>query len=163
MPVDFTVTAGGSDIKVKKNNSLVLAPGSYGKLEVESSAELTLSSGTYLFKKFKVDTDSVVNLDASGGAIVVKVEKKVELKDRVQMLLLGSPTDVLFLVAGEVKLGKQGTYVGTYLAPYGDVELNDEAVLTGALYGKKVVIKKLAQLNSAPAIDLVISSLAHSG
>lgn len=109
-----------------------------------------------------MDKDSMVDLDAAGG-IVIEVKKKVEIKDRVQMVLLGDgqARDVLFLVGEDVKLGKRGNFAGTFLAPYGNVELNDdEAKLYGALYGKQVNIRKRSKIYSAAAVDPAIRSLA---
>ncbi len=110
-----------------------------------------------------MDKDSVISLDASGGPIVIEVEGMVYIERRVQMVLIGDSeaTDVLFLATGDVDLGKKGQYFGTFLAPYGDVTLRDEAKLTGAMYGGKYVeLKELAQLSSAPAVDLVVSRFA---
>jgi FtsP/CotA-like multicopper oxidase with cupredoxin domain len=160
LPVNFTVVPGSQNFKVKKWESRELEPGVYKKLKVEESAVLTLFSGEYVFEEFLLEKDSTVNL--VGGPIVIKVEKKVEMKDRVRMELLDGTEakDVLFLVSDSVMLGKRGNYLGSFLAPYGDVELGEDAFLTGALYGKDVSIKKRAELTREPACDLIANLFA---
>ncbi len=160
LPVNFTVSPGSDDIRVQTGESLDLAPGVYGKLDVKKDAMLTLVSGSYVFEEVKIDNDCIVNLDTTLGPIVVEVQKRVEIRDRVLMSLLGSPVDVLFLVGDGVKLGKSGDFSGTFLAPYGDVELEQDAQMTGALYGKKITIKKEARLVFQPAVDAIVSRFA---
>ena len=161
LKIDFSVTPGRNDVNVKKGKSLDLSPGDYKKLKVEKSATLSLQSGVYRFEEFKIENGGLVELDSTSGGepIIIEVSKKIEMQDAVQMVLIGNSeaTDVLFLTTDSVKLGKQGTFVGTYLAPYGKNELAEDAFLTGALYAKSVDIKKRAKLNSVPAAELVIS------
>lgn len=65
------------------------------------------------------------------------------------------PRDILFRVAGsKVDLGKEGFFLGTFIAPRGDVELGERATLYGALYGEKVEFKKGALIVGVPARDL---------
>ncbi len=51
-------------------------------------------------------------------------------------------------------LKKNGIYFGTFLAPDAEVKIEDEATLTGALYGKKVDIGQRAVITGLPARDL---------
>jgi predicted acyltransferase (DUF342 family) len=152
---EFEVIHGTSDFKVEKNTQVLLLPGNYKKLEVGENATLTLINGTYTFEEIVVKKDAIVELEAGAGSIVLAVKKKVEFDERAQMIQYsGAATDVLVLVAqGDVKLGKQGQYVGTFYAPNGHIDLEDEASLTGALYGEKVHVKKYASVTFAPAID----------
>lgn len=155
----FTVVYGSADVDVEEGAPVTLPPGAYKKLVVEENAVLTLMAGAYSFEEFKVEKDGIVNLSLGGSTVVVKVKKNVELQDRAQMVLLsGSAEDVLFLVAeGNVKLKKEGAYIGTFIAPEGHIDLEDDATLTGGLYGEKVHIKKQATLTGAPAVALYLS------
>lgn len=157
--VNFTVVHGDEDIEVKRETPVTLAPGVYGKLKVESAAMITLGAGEYVFKEFVVDNDAVVNLDLNGGELTIYVSKKVELKDRVEMVLVGDAAaeNVLFLTTDEVKLGKEGRYVGTYFTPQHKAELNEHSTLVGALYGDKVHLKKQGTLIAEPAIKRFVS------
>ena len=154
----FSVSRGRSDITVGKNQSMTLSPGAYKDLKVEDNATLTLLAGVYTFEEIVVEDDASVVLAIGNGTLLVEAVKKIELKDDTQVTLTsGVPESVLFRSEGDkVELGKRGNYVGTYLAPADDVELGEDSTLTGALYGRKLKIKKNADLFSAPAIDMMI-------
>ena len=81
------------------------------------------------------------------------------MKENVQMAIVsGSAQEVLFRVQGHhVHLHKDGTYLGTFLAPDAHIDLGEGATLTGALYGKKVHIKKRVSVTGQPALDLFMS------
>ena len=152
--VALALTSGGPDINVKKGETTTLAPGVYGKLEVKQGATLNLRAGTYAFEKIDIEKAGLVNLDLTDGAILINVVKDVDMKESVQVVVTsaeGSATDILFRVqGGHIKLHKNGRYIGTYLAPDGDIELAEGAFLKGALYGEKVHIKKGATVESDP-------------
>ena len=65
--------------------------------------------------------------------------------------------DVLFRVGGKVDLGKLGSYLGTYLAPYGELKLGEGARLEGALYGHKVKLEKESQIIGWPALEVFMA------
>ena len=66
----------------------------------------------------------------------------------------GSAASTLIRVAGgEVKLGKEGTFLTTFIAPDAHIDQLEDAFLTGALYGGKVQIKKDAAIINEPALD----------
>jgi hypothetical protein len=156
--VNVSVSASGSDVKIEKNDTEALAPGSYGKLKVEEGAMLTLSAGTYTFEDIDVHKNATLAFDLGGGQAIIDVEKKVDLKEGVQMSVAGGgASDILLRVAGkDVKLGKEGSFLGTYVAPQGHIRLDEDAALTGALHGAKVQLKKHSIVNADPALSLVI-------
>ena len=86
--------------------------------------------------------------------------RRAKCKDNVQIQIVttGDARDVLFRVAGDsLELGKQGSYLGTFLAPNGKVKLEDDATLVGALYGKGVTLGKRVGITGMPARDLFAS------
>jgi hypothetical protein len=71
----------------------------------------------------------------------------------------GSAADILFRVEGsDVKLGKDGIFLGTFIAPEAHIDLLEGATLTGALYGRKVQIKLKAVVIGEPALDPFIQA-----
>jgi len=134
-----------------------LAPGDYGKLKVEDGAALTLEAGSYTFKEIDVHKNATIAFDLGGGQVVIDVEKKVDLKEDVVMTVSGGAArDILFRAAGkDVKLGKGGIFLGTFIAPEAHIDLHEDAVLTGALYGEKVHLKKHSVVNPDPALALI--------
>jgi cytoskeletal protein CcmA (bactofilin family) len=159
-PVDFTVVPGTVDISIKRKHSETLLPGSYRKLKVENEGAITLTAGVYVFAELEVGHGAVVYLDLNGGALLVDVLGKVGFKDRVRITLLGAddrPSNVLVRALGDdVTLGKEGCYVGTFLAPNAGIELEDDAALNGALYAKTVKTGKGARLAFDPALRLYV-------
>ena len=60
-------------------------------------------------------------------------------------------------VAGsDVKLGAGGTFIGTFIAPDAHIDMYEDAMLEGTLYGGKVHIKKGARVMYERALDLFI-------
>ena len=54
----------------------------------------------------------------------------------------------------DVKLGKNGAFLGTYVAPAAHIDVHEGAGVTGALHGRQVQLKKNASVTAAPAIEL---------
>lgn len=69
----------------------------------------------------------------------------------------GDATKILFRVDGNhVKLHKNGIYLGTFIVPDGHIDIEENATITGALYGDKVQLKKNVNLIAAPAVQLYV-------
>jgi uncharacterized repeat protein (TIGR01451 family) len=163
-PLLLSVSAGGLDVQVAMSDTLDLAPGSYGELKVKEGATLNLSAGEYAFEEIEVKKNATVNIDLSSSpnTIVIEVEGDLEMDEGTQMHLTGSggAEDILIVATGHsVELNKQGVYLGTFLAPSADVELEEYSTLEGMLFGKEVEVKKWAILTGAPAIDLFADHL----
>ncbi len=152
-PVWLFLKAGYSDIRVGKNESRVLAPGRYRKLEVKEHAVLTLSSGKYAFKSFRVDKKSRIHLDLMDGPILIKVVKGLELKKQIKMSVIsaqGDIKDIQFQVGEKADFKKEGHYLGTYLGFKAHMNLKSWSHLEGALYGRKVKVEEsVTVLNNA--------------
>jgi cytoskeletal protein CcmA (bactofilin family) len=174
--VAFSASPGTENVTVRRGDSTTLAPGVYRDLRVRIGTRLTLSPGQYVFRRFTVEKGAQLELDLSGGTIVVDVAKKLELQRDVQMAIsltpegqpTGEPTDILFRVAdgahddanndeASVQLQRGGAYLGTFLAPSSNVMLGEDARLAGALYGRKVRVEQRAQITGMPARDLFAS------
>ena len=153
----LALTHGTTDIKIDKETQESLAPGDYAKLEVKDGATLTLSSGHYRFEEIKVQKEVNLIFDLTAGPVTLDVTDKIDLGEGVTMSVIGgAATDILIRSTGEsVKLKKEGTFLGTFLAPNADIDLSEESSLTGALFGKKVDIKKGAHVTGAPALGLL--------
>jgi len=156
---ELSITADGDDVEIGEDETLVLPPGSYGKLEVKEDANLVLQSGQYVFEKIEVKEKAAVQYNLSGGPIIIDVETDLEIKEDVQMIVtssIGDAADILFRVQGKVELKKDGQYLGTYLATGQDIELKEDNFFEGALYGGKVEIKENAQIIAALASDVFL-------
>jgi PKD repeat protein len=160
--VTLSLTAGGPDVLLGRNETRTLAPGNYGILRTRDGAILELSSGHYRFERFNLGRDSKIRLDLSGGPVIIDAVEKLKMKRRVRMTIVsatGDATGVFFQVGGtrKIKLKKGGHYLGTFLAPDGDLKLGKWAKLRGALYGRQANAKKGAEITGDPAIDVFVS------
>jgi len=101
--VVLSMTAGGPEVKIKKDGDLTLDPGSYGNLRVGQGATLNLVSGEYAFTEIEVEKGATINLNLGDGWMVIKVVGDMTVHKEVQMRVVGSGSaaDVLFLVDGD--------------------------------------------------------------
>ena len=164
----LSIQAGGSNETINENATVPLPPGSYGDVKVKKKGTLQLENGTYIFKKLVVEDRGTIEMNVTGGPILIKVEKDVDLKKETSMVAVGAAPassgaeDILFQVAGSrVKLGKDGSYLGTFLAPEGHMDLKDDATLDGAMFGEKVHLKKRSKITGNPALGLLLIASAE--
>ena len=128
-----------------KDGALTLAPGRYGQLDSALHDHIILQGGTYDFSEFNLDRKSRLTVDLTNGEpLVVRVAGDVNLGIKVRMEAIGGDaSDIIFLVGGsKVWLGLNGTYLGTFVAPLGQVIVGIKADLTGAAWGASVWAKK---------------------
>ncbi len=156
--VTVEVSASGADVTVRKNETTALAPDTYGKLKVEEGGTLELDAGTYTFESIDAHKNASIEFGLEDGDVTIDVEKQVDLKEGVVMTVSGGDaSDILFRIAGSsVKLGKDGTFVGTYVAPDAHIDALEDASVVGALHGRKVHLKKGASVRPAPAFSLFV-------
>jgi len=156
--VDFAIIAYGPDVMVDKYETENLEPDAYGRLIVDEGATLILSAGNYIFREIIMHKDATLQIELDGGDLVIDVQVKVELKEGVEISATGGDAShILWRIAGsEVKLGMDGIYLGTFLAPYGHIDVAEGAIVTGALHGAQVQMKKDSVLHSHPALALFI-------
>lgn len=153
--VQVHVQAGRISKRVPKNGFLLLDPGNFGEITVKEGGTLQLTDGIYHFKSLKVEKQGVVEFLIEDDAwTVINVEQNLEFGEEVQITApTGSAADILFKIKGNaVKLGKEATLLGTYIAPGAHIDMHEDAVLTGLLYSEMVQVKKNAEVNYAPAI-----------
>ncbi len=161
-PVTLALIAGGSDVSLARNETRALAPGSYGQVESRPGAVLELSSGRYRFTRLALRAASQIHVDLSGGPVIVDVTGELRLGRRNRIVVTsvaGGPEDVFFQKQGpgRVRLKRGGRYVGTFLAPDGDLKLGRWTVLEGALYGREANAKRGAEVRQRPALDVFVS------
>ena len=158
----LSINAGGADVEVDDGETLVLAPGSYGELEADKTSTLILSAGEYAFEKLEVSEGSTIHFDLSGGSVIINVVEEFELDKEVQMTAAGGDASSILVQVqdDDVILKKEGTYLGTFLAPAGTIKLEKESTLTGMLVGEKVEIKEGCVVNGVVALDLLIEASA---
>jgi len=163
---DLEIEAGGGNVDLAKDEAFSLPPGVYGKLKMKQGAVLILSEGDYSFDSVDGKKGSIIKMNSVSGAIRINVvgDFKLDQESEIQGLSADGfdpATSVLIQVQGEkVKLGQKGHYLGTFMAPNADIDLEQNAVFSGALYGKRVQVGKDTIVNVRAAIDLMIAATA---
>ena len=168
LPV-LNLVAGGSDVRVSKNDSILLAPGVYQALQAKQNSTVELVSGHYSFSEFKVERGSVLQLDLTDGPVIVDVVGELNMEGVEMSVLNGGAQDVLFQVQGDqAKLGTDedddevvGAYIGTYLVANGQLMLEPGVTLIGAGYARSVMVKEDGLVQPEPAIDLLVEAAAQ--
>ena len=160
--VTLALAAGGADQLLAINEVRALAPGNYGRLRTRSGAVVQLSAGQYRFERFNLGRDARLELDLSGGPVVIDVVDKLKMKRRVRMVVTsatGGATDVLVQSGSPhwIRLKRGSHLLGTFLAPEADLRLGQWTKLEGALYGRQVIAKKGAEVVANPALELFVS------
>ena len=151
LPPFKSAPAGDIDITVGKNESLVLAPGDYGKIYVRDRGTLTFTGGVYNIEKLEVKKKGHIRFE---GATEVRVESKMQFKDDVYVGPAGGSyidaSDIIFYIDGyendAAKLYKDVVFFGTIYAANGKVKLKKDVTFTGAILAEEIKVDKESSL-----------------
>jgi hypothetical protein len=165
--LSVSVVAGSNDVTVASGGTQALAPGSYGKLRIRSGGTLSMTVGRYIFASIDADTNAVLALDlapvAGNATLLIDVAGAISMKDGSKMRIdsaVGDARNILIRSAGgQVQLGKNGAYLGSFVAPAGQLEVGDSSTFTGLLYGLKVTLKTGVKVSWLPALDAIVANL----
>lgn len=157
---------GAGKLKVKQKESIDLPPNSasnpaYGSLDADHHATVTLRSGTYYFDKFvmKHDAKLVIQIDR-GAPITVNVQQGIQMGHHSGVTIRGGDAShVLFNIGGAgilpeadeddepppkekptpaSRIQHHAQFAGTLYSPQGELRLEHNAVVEGALIGREV-------------------------
>ncbi len=144
----LSFTAGSTNVKVKKDETLALAPGSYGDVKVEDRATLELTTGEYFFKKLELKKEATLSVDLAAGAVEVNVVEKVKLDKKAAVVLVsaGAAGSRLFTVNSlenkNIELKQESVFLGTLIAPDAKVKIEKDAFFKGAICAEEIDVKK---------------------
>ena len=168
IPGFFLPTLGlrlpGGVVEIAKDGELSLPPGVYGEVLLKQNATLRLQAGTYRFDALDIGQKGRVELDLTGGSIVVKVVDTLDMDERTQMNAVApagasAAGRILFQVQGNrVKLGQNGVFLGTFMAPNAAIELRQESKLRGALFGESIRLGPKAEAQIEAATELMLTA-----
>jgi hypothetical protein len=116
---------GGSQaIRVRRGQTLTLAPGNYRSLDVERGGTLVLSNGQYGFRDIDVDSGSNVRVpDTSGG---VSLFAQDDLSFRATVVTAANVAAPLLLGnAGDDRVELEAPFWGVAVAPYATLVLGE--------------------------------------
>ncbi len=142
----LSYSAGGNDVKVKKNQTQALTPGSYGKIEVEENGTLQFSSGDYFCEELILKKDVNLEISLATGPVAVNVEKKVDMDKDVSMSLspLGDVDSRYVTINSmeDIQIGKGSVLRGTFNVPQGKFDLKKNGDLIGAICAEEIAVDK---------------------
>lgn len=149
LPLVTLFSAGGGDVTKGFNESTTLAPGTYGNLLLGEHNTLNLSSGTYFFDSFNADNHLDLNLDLTGGNLLLYILDDVILGQNLDLVLTnGSASDLFLETHGKWEMDSIGNWHGTVFAPFGDIIVGQNSNIFGAFYsGNEIDIHEHVDLN----------------
>ncbi|MEW6194312.1 MAG: LamG-like jellyroll fold domain-containing protein [Bacteroidota bacterium] len=141
----------GEDIKVGRNQTLALSPGTYNKVEVKKGGTLTLTAGEYLICKIKLEDGSTLIADVSAGEISINTIRDVHFEANVTttLLPLGESDSRYFAIntLKNIHVGKDSKVIGSLTAPYGNVHIDKNVYFKGSIIGKDIHVDQKSVLN----------------
>ena len=160
---DFS--AGVEPISVNLDESVILPPGNYGTFYANARSKVTLSSGSYTFQSFFTEPDVQFTFDMTSGPVSIAVAGNVRFGDRNRFAIIdGSPNEISWNIAGSsVKLGTDGLYFGSIIAPFAYVDIPSRSHLVGGVYANKFKIEPQSTVSQQPRIDEISHSEEHFG
>ena len=139
-------TAATADRTVANGGSLTLAPGTYRDIELKQNATLNLSNGTYVVRKFKTAAKSTLNLNVTGGDIIILATDDVNLGQYLSSNLTGGTAKNVYLeTAATFSTSANSNWNGTVFSTKSNspgqdgIAIGQKNTVVGALYSNQQV------------------------
>ena len=138
MPAEpSTPDFGSSNVYASAETVVDLDPGQYKALSLERDCELNLASGEYTFESFWVDRRTIVNVDTSGGDVIINVHEGFDTGQYVQFNPTGEGKVIINVFGtGGISLDKYNVMRATVRAWQGDFEAGEQTDFRGTIMAK---------------------------
>ncbi|GHV15165.1 hypothetical protein AGMMS49938_12730 [Fibrobacterales bacterium] len=158
------ISVGTNDIFISPDEERTLVPGTYHNLASHSRSKLKLSSGVYIFNDFKLEPESTLEIDVSGGKVEILVANTVIFSDRVKLKWTNDFVNpIMFQVYqngnSDLILGRDIVFAGNFLAPNAKIRVSSGVKFAGWLQGKSIQIEPDTKICEPPTLE----SFSHSG
>jgi hypothetical protein len=110
-------------VEADPRQTVTIAPGGYGEVEVRRHGTLVLTAGTYTFDSFVLDRRGTLQIDSSGGPVVVYVQEFLRFAGVLTDVANPLAPDFLIGYAGNDEASVTGTFNGEVIAPQGTLTL----------------------------------------
>jgi hypothetical protein len=154
LPAVPGVTPGTQNFDLKKNATLTLNAGSYGKLETKKGATITFTGGVYHFTEWSLGDNIKVYFSAPTE---IRIADKLDIgSDAIVAPASGTQltaSDILIYVLGQngkngkinaspkaAKFGTRAIITANVYTPNGTLWIHERSTATGAFFGKWVEI-----------------------
>lgn len=153
---DFpTITPGTTDVTVLRGDYAEIYPGQYNEIQVKKNGVLVLHEGLYEVNRFNIGEQTEI---LCLGPTEIRVNTRMNI-DKGSYFgphtssTTASASNLHFYVAGvdtsikACKIGLSTIFYGNVYAPNGTVYIRQNAVATGAFFGKHAIIGYYVEIN----------------
>ena len=150
----FSVTFPGTNsgpVTLLANTQKTLTPGSYAALIVNNGATLSLSTGTYFFTSFDIESGGTISCSSGSGQVIVYVSGAVIYRGKTIEKTGGRPK--FFMGAfGTASIPLGGPFTGTLVAPQAQIVLNAVSAPghSGAFFGQAIQVDPVSTITWVP-------------
>lgn len=140
MPTPPSLSHGSTKVEVD-DETLDLAPGAYGELELKEDAIVNLVAGDYIFEKNKKGKkDVTINADTTAGPVrIIFNSGKVEFEDNFTLTNTGPGPVEVHTLGGKFKAKDNAYANASFISYVKEVEFGDDSVVVGHLIAMKHV------------------------
>ena len=165
LPAAHSFSSGGTSFLLNTFAAQTLSPGSYGELVMIGSNTVNLSSGNYYFDDIRtIGSFATFNFDTTHGPINIFVTGAVFMKSATMNLNGVSYSSVAPGDAGQIywethdNLYVQfASLLGTYYAPFGDLEIMSLSQANGELIaGHDIITDGGTFVFGAPSTSMLL-------
>ncbi|WP_175566607.1 hypothetical protein [Fibrobacter sp. UWB11] len=159
----FAFSDSAKAVNISKSETLL--PGEYGALNAKKRAKIKLSSGSYKFQSIHTDPNVELSFDLTSGPITIDVANDVDFGNKSQFAINGgNPSEITWNIAGKsIKIGNDGLYFGTIIAPNASVSIESRTHLVGSVYVNKLTIAPKSTISREPRAEEISHSEGHFG
>ncbi len=153
LSVTFPASSSG-DVNLEPDTTSELAPGRYGTLRVASRSTLKLTTGTYYFESYQLESDAKLEIDNRGGTVVINV--RGNLTHRGTLVQLGEASNVIVtsFSEGNIEIGNE--FDATLVAPKASVTVarpNSGAQHDGQFFGRTLQLQGGVRIRATPSLS----------
>jgi hypothetical protein len=150
--VGFSDTA--ANVTLNSGQSQTHLPGTFGNVTVNAGGKLTLKAGTYNINSLKLEPQSTLKLDTSGGPIFVNVKNELVFRGTVESRSTVA-SKALFTYLGSTLVSLDAPFAGTLIAPNATIKAEslNGATHYGAFFGRDVELHQGGKLQHVPFVS----------
>jgi hypothetical protein len=139
-----------NEVIVLPLTTVTIAPGPYDNVVVNPAGTLRLTHGTYTFNTLNVDPAGTVQIDTTGGPVIVEVQTQILHMGAVTSN--GAPNQFVLYYSGIVPVLLLTNFSGVVIAPSAVLTLSQPLFgsYVGAFYANSIVVSPGVKVTESP-------------